>query len=657
MDIQGTWGFDIERIDKATRPQDDFFRFANGGWIKKTEIPPDEAKWGSFYILNRETDERLRALFEEKRDAKETLTDEEQKAIAYYESAMNMERRNALHDAPLRPFKERVASLSSPDEFAAYFADTARVGIEAEPWGIHIGQDEKDAESNILYFFQGGLGMPEREYYLADTPENLRVRDAYRAHIVRILTLSGKTEDDARERMKRIMEIETRLAHASMTKEDTRFPEKTYHKMTVAELEELAPGFSWSEYFASLGLPTEGKLVVSQPDFLKEVAGLFRTLPLDDWKTYLEFHLINGASGALSEPFVDEYFAFYGKVLSGQKELKPLWRRAIAATEGALRDAVGKMFVERYFGEDAKVRMDELADNVIAAYASRIENLPWMGIETKKRALQKLAAIQRKIGFPGVWLEYAELSVSDDDYFGNALRANQHEFERERRKLNAPVDRGEWFMSASEVNAYYAPTMNDIAFPAAILQPPFFNLSDDNAVNYGAIGAVIAHELTHGFDDQGSKYDATGNLNEWWTPEDRTRFDEKGNALARQFNNYRVHGMPVNGEYTKGENIADLGGLVIAYDAFQAHLARNPEERVLKDGFTPEQRFFLGFAQAESIILRDEAAKTQVLTDPHSPAKFRVNGPVSNFTPFYEAFGVTEGDALYRPPEERVEIW
>lgn len=624
--------------------------------MKKTEIPPDEAKWGSFYILGRETDERLRELFEEKRNAKQ-LTDEEKKALAYYESAMDMERRNALHDAPLSPWRKRIAPLSSPDEFAAYFAGAARVGLEAEPWGLHIGQDEKDAESNILYFFQGGLGMPEREYYLQDTPENLRVREAYRAHILRLLTLSGKTKGDARKKMERIMEIETSLAKASMTKEDTRFPEKTYHKMTLAELEKHAPGFSWSAYFTALDLPLEGEFIVSQPDFLKEVASLFDTLPLEDWKTYFEFHLINGAAGALSESFIDENFAFYGKTLSGQKELKPLWRRAIAATESALRDVVGKMFVDRYFGEDAKRRMDELADNVVAAYASRIHNLSWMGEETKKRALEKLATIRRKIGFPDVWRDYGELSVQGGDYFGNSLRAGEHAFQRERKKLNAPVDRGEWFMSASEVNAYYAPTMNDIAFPAAILQPPFFNLSDDNAVNYGAIGAVIGHELTHGFDDQGSKYDAAGNLNEWWTTEDRARFDEKGNALGAQFNNYRVHGMPVNGEYTKGENIADLGGLVIAYDAFQAHLARHPEERVEKDGFTPEQRFFLGFAQAESAILRDEAAKTQVLTDPHAPAEFRVNGPVSNFTPFYEAFDVKVGNALYRPPKKRVEIW
>lgn len=656
MNIQGEWGFELEGMDKAVRPQDDFFRYANGGWMKRTEIPPDEAKWGSFYILGRETDERLRALFEEKRNAQE-LTDEERKALAYYQSAMDMERRNALHDAPLLPFREKIASLSSPNEFAAYFAGAARVGLEAEPWGIHIGQDEKDAESNILYFFQGGLGMPEREYYLQDTPENLRVREAYRAHIVRLLVLSGKTEEDARAAMERIVSLETRLAKASMTKEDTRFPEKTYHKMTLAELEGYAPGFSWSVYFNALELPVQGGLIVSQPDFLKEVASLFGTLPLDDWKTYLEFHLINGAVGALSESFVNENFTFYGKTLSGQKELKPLWRRALGATESALRDVVGKMFAERYFKADAKRRMDELADNVVSAYASRIHNLSWMGDETKKRALQKLAAIKRKIGFPDVWRDYGGLAVDDDDYFGNALRAGEHAFQRERRKLNAPVDRGEWFMSASEVNAYYAPTMNDIAFPAAILQPPFFNLSDDSAVNYGAIGAVIGHELTHGFDDQGSKYDSAGNLNEWWTLEDRKRFDEKGNALGAQFNNYRVQGTSVNGEYTKGENIADLGGLVIAYDAFQAHLARHPEERVKKDGFTPEQRFFLGFAQAERAILRDEAVKTQILTDPHSPAEFRVNGPVSNFTPFYEAFDVKEGDALYRPPEERVEIW
>lgn len=656
MDIQGDWGFELEGMDATVRPQDDFFRYANGGWMKRTEIPADEAKWGSFYVLSRETDERLRALFEEKRNA-QGLTDEEQKVLAYYESAMDVERRNALGDAPLSPFKDRIASLSSPSEFAAYFAETTRVGIEAEPWGTHIGQDEKDAESNIFYFFQGGLGMPEREYYLTDTPEALRVREAYRAHIVRLLMLSGKTEDDAQRRMERIVELETRLAKASMTKEDTRFPEKTYHKMTLDELEKLAPGFSWGAYFTALDIPVHDGLIVSQPEFLKEVASLFKTLPLEEWKIYFEFHLINGAAGALSEPFVAENFEFYGKVLSGQKELKPLWRRALGATESALRDAVGKMFVERYFGADAKRRMDELAENVISAYASRIQNLSWMGADTKKRALQKLASIRRKIGFPDAWRDYGELSVLADDYFENALRANEYAFLREKRKLGAPVDRGEWFMSASEVNAYYAPTMNDIAFPAAILQPPFFNLSDDSAVNYGAIGAVIGHELTHGFDDQGSKYDARGNLNEWWTAEDRELFDEKGNALAAQFNAYRAQGMSLNGEYTKGENIADLGGVVIAYDAFQEHLAQHPEERVEKDGFTPEARFFLGFAQAERAILRDEAAKTQILTDPHSPAEFRVNGPLSNFTPFYEAFDIKEGDELYRPPEERVEIW
>jgi putative endopeptidase len=651
----GPWGFTTESIDEAVRPGDDFFRYAGGKWLTHTEIPKDETVWGSFNIIAFENDERLRAMLAKLEKIEAAEGSDEKLVRDMYASASDMETRNRLGAAPLSPWLEKIRALNSSEELPEYFAEsTRRVG--ATPFFFYIAPDEKDSNRNAVHLFQGGLGMPDRDYYLKDEPEFLRVREAYRAHLMALLRLAGYSETECAERVEASLRMETRMAEASMTKEDCRFPEKTYHPVTQAELQRSAPGIEWQRYFSLLGLDAQEGLIVAQPDFLTEIARMAEETDLADWKAYLECRLIRGAAPLLSDPFVEENFAFRGKVLGGQEEMKPLWRRALGATEGAVGESVGKLFVKEYFTEAAKRRMDELVEDVVQAFEKRIKNLDWMSAETKERALEKLRKISRKIGYPEKWKGYDGLLIRKNEFFENAVRASEFEFVRDLQKLSKPVDRTEWLMDPQEVNAYYSTEWNDIVSPAGILQPPFFNPDADAAVNYGAIGAIIGHELTHGFDDQGSKSDAEGNLNNWWTDEDRARFDEKGRKLAAQFNEYELEGMHVNGELTKGENIADLGGLVIGFDAYEAYLERTGDRKDL-DGFTPEQRFFLGFAQAERAIVRAEAVKTRLVIDPHSPPEFRVNGPLSNFDPFYEAFGLTESNKLWREPEERLKIW
>jgi putative endopeptidase len=441
-----------------------------------------------------------------------------------------------------------------------------------------------------------------------------------------------------------------------MTKEDARDSEKVYNKMSFAQLERSAPTIKWGAYFKAIGMDAEKSLVVMQPEFVKALSKMLSDTPLEDWKVYMRFHLVNGAAGTLSKKFVRENFKFYGKVLSGSKVMKPIWRRALAATNGSLGELLGQTYVKLYFTAEAKKRMNALVDDLFTAYAARIKNLEWMTPATKKKALTKLRMVTRKIGYPDKWKSYRGLMVRPDDYFGNLLRSAAYEHRREARKLGRPIDRTEWGMYPQTVNAYCNFGMNEIVFPAAILQPPFFELFADDAINYGSIGSVIGHEITHAFDDQGSKFDGKGNMKSWWTDTDRKDFMKKADLVKKQFDQYRVaDGVAVNGQLTLGENIADLGGASIAYDAYQLQLARTGRKDI--EGFTSEQRFFLGFALFERELSRPEFVKMQVLTDPHSPGEFRINGPVSNLAEFYSAFGVKPGDKLYRAPKDRAKIW
>lgn len=649
-------GFDLRNLDTAVRPQDDFYHYANGGWLKRNSIPPAESRWGSFTILRYRTEKQLRAVVESLLKEKNLKPGSPAQLVGdLYRSAFDMKRRNRLGPEPLKPLLQKIKSTQTTKDLVTCIARLHRIGISV-PWGAEVGQDAKNSIRYTLYLYQSGLSLPDRDYYLKDAPEFMRVRTAYIKHLQKMFLLLGYSKQEAKRRTEAVMRIEKNLAKHSMDKVDVRDAEKTYHKKTVSQLQVLAPEVRWGAFFSHSGVPHIPYIIAMQPKFLKAATHMLTTFSLEEWKIYLEWHVLDAVAPLLSEQFVHSNFYFYGRVLSGSKTMKPLWRRALGVVASSLCDALGKIYVEKYFDQAKKHKMDTLVNGLFAVYDARIQALDWMSLSTKRKAIAKLRTMVRKIGYPKKWKSYRGLTIRSDDLMGNVLRSVALERARELRKLRKPVDRHEWFMSPQTVNAYYHPTMNDIVFPAAILQPPFFNFSADDAINYGGIGAVIGHEMTHGFDDQGAKFDKKGNLKTWWSPNDKKRFEKKGRALAKQYNNFTiVDGVSVNGQLTLGENIADLGGLVIGFEAYQRHLKKTGRKELA--GFTPEQRFFLGFAQAERELNRPEALKTRTLTDPHSPPVFRINGPLSHFEPFYNAFGVKKGDKLYRPQKERVRIW
>ncbi len=650
------WGFDTKELDTGVRPQDDFYTYVNKKWMSANPIPKNESRWGTFMILRYDTEKKLHALMDELMKGRAPKKGSAEQLVRdFYTSGMDTKRRNALGMDPLAPILKRIDGMKDTEDLTPMLAWLHRIGIGAV-WGSGVEQDAKKSERYAFHLGQDGLGMPDRDYYLKDDAESKRVRDAYRVHAVKLFQLMGYAKDAAEAARDTLMRIETALAKASMKKEDLRDPEKTYHKLSRAQLQKLAPQVSWKQYLADTGVADRATLIVMQPEFFKAAGAMLESIPLDEWKTYLFWHVVNDFAGALSDRFVRENFSFYGTVLSGTTAMKPLWRRVLTTVNGGLGELIGKVYVERHFPKEAKKRMDAIVDDLFTAYEARIKSLEWMTPATKKKALSKLAALTRKIGYPKKWKSYAGLVIKADDYVGNIIRVTEYEHRRAMKKLPGPIDWEEWFMYPQTVNAYFAPNMNDIVFPAAILQPPFFDAAADDAVNYGCIGAVIGHEITHGFDDEGSKFDAKGNLKSWWTAEDRKRFEKKAKRVEKQFGQYTVaDGLHVNGKLTLGENIADLGGLSIAYDAYQLQLARRGAQEI--DGLTPAQRFFIAFAVFERENARPEVEKMLVLTDPHSPGKFRINGPVSNFTPFYDAFGVKKGDALYRAPAAREMVW
>jgi putative endopeptidase len=649
-------GFDVRGIDAKVRPQDDFYRYANGGWLKSNVIPPHEASWGSFIMLRYDTEKKLRALITKVQNMKNLAAGSpEQMVRDFYRSGLDMKRRNALGLKPLQEWLGRIAAIKDVRSLVATFAHLEKIG-GGGPWGLMVDQDMKDSERYIMYLGQSGLGMPDRDYYLKDDAESKRVRAAYRKHLEAIAVLMGMPKTEARRACETIMRIETNIAKISMTKEEMRDVDKTYHKMNVSALMRLTRDIDWHSYFKIVGAGKPRDIVVMQPKFLKAVSAMLAKESIEDWKTYLTWHLVGGAAGYLTEKLEKQSFAFYGTALSGVKVMKPFWRRALRATNGNLGEMLGKLYVKEYFGPEAKKKIVMLVADLFTAYEARIKNLDWMSSTTKKKAVRKLHQMTRELGYPDTWRSYRGLVISPDDYFGNAVRATLFEHARVMRRLRKPVDRKEWFTTPQTVNAYCSYGLNAIVFPAAILQPPFFSASADDALNYGSMGSVIGHEITHSFDDQGSKFDGKGNRKTWWTKTDRARFEKKAKVLVKEFNAYEVSGgLKVNGQLTLGENIADLGGASIAYDAYQLHLQKTGRKDI--GGFTPEQRFFLSFALFERELRRPEAEKTQVLTDPHSPGKFRINGPASNLPEFYEAFGVKKGDKLYREPKDRAKIW
>lgn len=649
------WGFDIRELSKSIRPQDDFYHHVNKKWMLANPIPKSESRWGSFMALRLDTDKKLHGLLTALTKKRAAKGSDEQLIGDFFRSGMDMKARNAKGLAPLAPILARIEKLSSIHELPELLGYLDRIGTGGF-WGIGVDQDSKKSDRYALHIGQDGLGMPDRDYYLKDDPESVRVRSAYRTHIEKLFRLMGRSAAEAKADADTLMRIETRLAKASMRKEDLRDPEKTYHKLSFSKLTSLAPTIDWRTYLKRVDGDKAPYFIVMQPGFLKEVDRMLRILRLEDVKTYLAWHVVNDYAGALSDAFVRENFSFYGRVLAGLKAQRPLWRRVLSTVNSGLGELIGKLYVERYFTKEAKKKMDTLVDDLFLAYEARIKSLEWMSASTKRKALAKLRALNRKIGYPSKWKSFKGLLISPDDYAGNIMRMNEFIHRREMRKLSRPIDREEWHMYPQTVNAYFSPTLNDIVFPAAILQPPFFGLSADDAVNYGSIGTVIGHEITHGFDDEGSKFDSKGNLKSWWTKQDRKKFEAKAKKVEQQYGRYTVaDGLKVNGKLTLGENIADFGGLSIAYDAYQLQLARTGRKVI--DGLTPEQRFFLAFAIFERENSRPEFTKMQVLTDPHSPGVFRINGPLTNFEPFYEAFGVTKKDKLYRAPKDREMVW
>ncbi len=647
---------DPANFDLSTKPSEDFYQYANGTWIAKNPIPADQSRWGSFNELLERNYVVLHAILEDAAKAADAPKGSVlQKVGDFYFSGMDSARAEAEGAKPLEPELSRIASLKDPAELETEFAHihTFRANV---PFTFFVDQDAKKSTDVIAQFRQGGLGLPDRDYYSNPDDKSREIREKYLAHVAKMLTLLGDGPSVASEEAKGVMEMETRLAKASMSRVDLRDPEKVYHKMTVAELSAATPGFSWSRYFNELGIPEPGSVNIHQPGFMTEAAKMMTDIPIDRWKVYLRWHLVRAVGDYLSSAFVNESFAFTGKVLTGAKENRPRWKRCLTTVDGGIGEALGQLYVAKAFSPQAKARAKELIGNLRSVLAERISGLAWMSDATKKQALRKLDAFMVKIGYPDTWRDYTALAIDRGPFVLNVMRAQQFEFKRNLAKIGKPVERGEWGMTPPTVNAYYNPNLNEIVFPAGILQPPFYFPDGDDAVNYGGIGAVIGHEMTHGFDDQGRQFDAEGNLKDWWTSEDSMNYVARAKVVEDQFNGYvALDTLHVNGKLTLGENIADLGGLTIAYAALEKALQGKPRPKI--DGLTPEQRFFLAFAQIWRNNTRPEALRLRLKTDPHSPGRFRCLGPVSNMTEFMQAFDIQEGAPVMRSSDKRAKIW
>jgi putative endopeptidase len=646
-------GLDLQYMDTSVKPGDDFFRYMNGTWLDETEIPADKSGYGGFTILADDAVADVRVIIEASANGDFAKGTDEQKVGDLYKSYLNMELRNARGTAPLMPELERIDAISSHAELAHYFGD-AQVRGYGTPMNLSQFADMKNPEYYAFYVFQGGLGLPEREYYFTDDEKSEEIRVAYVDHVEKMFDLAGL--EGGTDAAATVMALETRIAEQHMVKEEARDWATNYNKVPAAALGDLMPNFDWSAFLSAAHLAELDAMIVIHTDYMRALDGIIQDTDLNTWKTYLKWGAVNTAAASLNADLDDQNFEFYNKTLSGTPEQQEPWRRASNTVSGTLGEVVGKVYVKKHFPPEAKERMETLVANLIFAYEKRIKELDWMGEETKAEALAKLSKFTPKIGYPDEWRDYSALDVEPDDLFGNLERAIVAEHMRQIERQGGPIDPNEWGMTPQTVNAYYSPTRNEIVFPAAILQPPFFNSGADDAVNYGAIGAVIGHEVGHGFDDKGSTFDGDGALRNWWTDEDRAEFEKRTAKLIAQYDAFKpFDDLAVNGEFTLGENIGDLGGISIGLLAYKMSL--EGEEAPVIDGFTGEQRVFLGYSQVWRSKVRDERGRQLISTDPHSPAKYRANGAVRNVPEFYEAFDVQEGDALYLSPDERVKIW
>ena len=649
-------GIEMQNIDASVRPQDDFFNYLNGAWLKKTEIPADKSSWGTFAQLRDETQPQLRALIDAARQdkARKPGTDV-QKIGDLYASFMDEARLEQLGYKPLAGELQRIRLLKDKKAIPALVAHLAKIGV-AGPYAIGVGQDSRASTRYATYISQSGLGLPDRDYYLKKDDAKLAdVRAKYQRHVEKMLGMAG--DKQAAASAQAIVALETALAQVQWTKVDNRDPVKRYNKVEIAKLDELTPGYDWKAALAAAGVANKvDYVIVSQPSYITGFNKVLQDTELATWKSYFEWQLLRSYADYLSKDFADADFDFYGKVLSGVTENRPRWKIGVSTVETVLGEALGRQYVAKHFPAERKARMEQLVQNVLAAYQQSIDTLDWMGPETKKEAQAKLAKFRPKIGYPNKWRDYSALTIAPGDLAGNIMRARTFAYNRNINKLGKPIDREEWGMTPQTVNAYYSSTMNEIVFPASILQPPFFDMRADDAANYGAIGAVIGHEISHGFDDKGSQSDGDGNLRDWWTKEDRAKFQAKADMLVKQYDAYSpLPGYNVNGALTLGENIGDNSGIAIAYKAYKISLGGKPAPVI--DGLTGDQRFFMGFGQVWRSKYREAQQIVQIKTDPHSPGQFRANGTMMNQPAFYEAFGVKEGDKMYLAPKDRVIMW
>lgn len=651
-----TKAIDPANMDLNVKPGDNFFQYVNGGWIAANPIPPEFSQFGAFHVLDEQNKKDLKALIDEvSSDKNAKYGSVAQKIRDFYNSGMDTVRIEEAGITAIQEELDAIENLQTKSDVAGHIATMQRSGLNPLFY-FYASADRKNSSMEIANFYQGGLGLPDVDYYTNNDERNTQIRKDYVDHLTKMFVLAGEDETTAKRYAETVLSIETELAKTSKTRKERRIPEENYYKAELAELNEISPSIDWENYFTSLGLPDPGGINLGQKDFIAGISPVMDNYSVDDWKVYLTWNLLDASANYLSDDFVEQNFEFFGKTLSGQQEMKPRWKRITGNTSNSLGEAIGQLYVERYFPPESKARMDQLVENLRIAFAERIKHLDWMSDETKEKALAKLDAITVKIGYPDKWKDYSVLEIVPDSYIKNVRAANEFEFNRELAKIGKAVDKTEWGMTPQTVNAYYNPTNNEIVFPAGILQPPFFNKDADDAVNYGSIGVVIGHEMTHGFDDQGRKYDKDGNMNDWWTEEDATRFEARTKYLAAQYDNYTMlDSLHVDGELTMGENIADLGGLNIAYDAYMMSLDGNKPGNI--DGYTSGQRFFMGYAQVWRQNIRDKELMRRLKEDVHSPGEARVNVPVFNIDVFLNAFGITADNMLYIPIEERAYIW
>lgn len=648
-------GIDLGNLDTTVVRGADFFQYACGGWMKKHPLTDEYSRFGSFDMLAENNREQLKGLIAEIAGQENEKGTVAQKIADIYNLAMDSAKLNTEGIEPIKADLERIASVKDKEEIVPLMAELSHIGIRPY-FTFFVDADIMDSKSNLFQLYQGGISLGEKEYYLDTDEATTDIRNKYKEHIVKMFRLAGFDESAARKNMEAVLEIETRIAKASFSAVEQRNPAANYHKMTLDELKKSVPGIDWDAFLSGVGVKGVTELSVSQVEPIKEVEKIINTIPVEKQVAYMQWKLINRAASYLSDEFVAQNFDFYGKTLSGRRENQPRWKRAVGTVNGMLGEAVGQMYVEKYFPAAAKERMVQLVKNLQTALGERIQNLEWMGDSTKAKAIEKLNSFYVKVGYPDKWRDYTALDVEKDSYWANVKRATKFELDYELAKAGKPVDRDEWGMTPQTVNAYYNPTTNEICFPAGILQYPFFDMNADDAFNYGAIGVVIGHEMTHGFDDQGRQFDKDGNLKDWWTPEDAKRFNKRAQVMVNFFDSIQVlPGLYANGSLTLGENIADHGGLQVSFQAFKNATKDAPLGVV--DGFTPEQRFFLSYAGVWAGNVRDEQIRLQTKSDPHSLGRWRVNGALPQIGAWYEAFNITENDPMYLAPEKRVSIW